>query len=238
MLLPAVRLGLVAAMDGSYAFAHDRIQEAAYSLIPKKSRAASHLRLGRLLQAQIAPQQRDEHIFEIVHQLNRGVELIELQEERERLAELNLVAGLRSRASSAYASALTYLATGTALLAEDRWERHYALAFRVGTLPCGMRVPHGRPDTAAEQRLLLLSHRAVNATDRAAVACLRINLQSTLDGSERGVRIGLEFLQSVGVAWSPHPPRDEMRREFDQMWRRLGNRPIRELMELQRMTDQ
>ena len=69
-------------------------------------RAEAHLRIGRLLAAQTPPEKREEAIFEIVSQLNRGAALITEQEEREQLAELNLIAGKRAKASTAYASAL------------------------------------------------------------------------------------------------------------------------------------
>ena len=108
-LWPAVRLELVERLEGSYKFMHDRVQEAAYSLIPEALRAEVHLRIGRLLAAQTPPEEREEAIFEIVNQLNRGAALIAEQEERDQLAELNLIAGKRAKASAAYASALTYL---------------------------------------------------------------------------------------------------------------------------------
>ncbi|HMJ41191.1 MAG TPA: serine/threonine-protein kinase PknK, partial [Pseudolabrys sp.] len=124
-LWEAVRVELVERLKSSYKFVHDRVQEAAYSLIPEASRAPAHLRIGRLLAAQTPPKQRQEMIFEIVNQLNRGAALITGRDEREQLAELNLIAGKRAKASTAYASALTYLVTGATLLPEDSWEcRH------------------------------------------------------------------------------------------------------------------
>src|SRR5271170_488310 len=114
-LWPAVRQELVERQEGRYRFIHDRVQEAAYSLIPEGLRAEVHLRIGRLLVALTPPEKRDEMIFEIVNQLNRGVALISARDEREQLAELNLKAGNRARASTAYASALTYFTAGAAL---------------------------------------------------------------------------------------------------------------------------
>ena len=82
----AVRSGLIFRADDSYRFLHDRVQEAAYSLIPKEQRAAAHLRIGMLLAADTPPVKREEAIFEIVNQLNRGSHLISSVEERERVA--------------------------------------------------------------------------------------------------------------------------------------------------------
>jgi predicted ATPase len=122
-LWAAVRLELILLLDGACQFIHDRVHEAAYALIPVALRAAAHLRIGRLLVARTPPEQREEAIFEIVNQLNHGAVLIQEQGEREQLAELNLIAGKRAKASSAYASALTYLTAGVTLLPEDSWER-------------------------------------------------------------------------------------------------------------------
>src|SRR6266511_2148544 len=126
-LWEAVRLELIERLDSAYRFVHDRVREAAYSLIPEQSRADAHLRIGRLLAAHTPPEKREELIFEIVNQLNRGVALIASEDERERLAEFNLIAGERAKNATAYASALTYLGAGRALLPEDCWERCAAL---------------------------------------------------------------------------------------------------------------
>jgi predicted ATPase len=117
-LWEAIRAGLIACTEHSCSFVHDRVQEAAYSLIPEEARAQTHLRIGRLLVECIPPEKLPEMIFEIVNQLNRGAHLITSQDEREKLAELNLIAGKRAKASCAYAPALTYLSTGAALLRE------------------------------------------------------------------------------------------------------------------------
>ncbi len=118
-LWEAVRADLVFRSEGAYRFLHDRVQEAAYSLIPDHSRAAAHLRIGRVLAAQTPVEKREAAIFEIVNQLNRGAALVIAEAERKQLAEFNLIAGKRAKASTAYASALTYLVGGAALLAEE-----------------------------------------------------------------------------------------------------------------------
>ena len=139
-LWPAVRQELVERLDGSYRFVHDRVQEAAYSLIPETLRAEVHLRIGRLLAAQTPPEKREEAIFEIVNQLNRGAALITSGDEREQLAELNLIAGKRAKASTAYASALTYLNLGATLLAEDALGAPARVDLCSGAEPGRMRI--------------------------------------------------------------------------------------------------
>ncbi|MEA2760752.1 MAG: hypothetical protein QOD47_36, partial [Gemmatimonadaceae bacterium] len=235
-LWEAARTGLVLRLDGSYAFLHDRVQEAAYALIPEGERVATHLRIGRVLASQAPPEELEEKIFEIVNQLNRGATLIHSREERDRIAELNLIAGKRAKTSTAYASALSYLAAGCALLTEDSWERQYGLTFS---------IEYHRADcelltadlAAAEERLIMLSHRAGNLVDIAAVACLRLTLYTTLDRTDRGVEVCLEYLQRSGVTWSPHPKAQEVRDEYDRIWQQVANRSIEELVELPLMSN-
>ena len=235
-LWEAVRQGLVERLDGSYKFVHDRVQEAAYSLIPEASRAAYHLRIGRLLAAHTPPEKREEAIFEIVNQLNRGAALITAQDEREQLAELNLIAGKRAKASTAYASALSYLVAGSALLAEDSWERRHELIFELELHRAECEFLAGEL-VAAEQRLNALSTRAASTVEQATVVCLCVDLYTTLGQNARAIAVGLDFLRRLGIHCSPHPTEEEARQEYDWIWSQLGIRPMEELVDLPMMTD-
>ena len=62
---------------------------------------------------------------------------------------------------------------------------------------------------AAEERLTMLSSRAANTVERATVACLRVDLYTTLDQSDRAVAVCLDYLRHMGVEWSPHPTKEE-----------------------------
>ncbi len=205
-LWEAVRQELVERLDGSYRFIHDRVQEAAYSLIPEASRAADHLRIGRLLAARTPPEQLEEAIFEIVNQLNRGAALITARDEREQLAEFNLIAGKRAKASTAYASALTYLIAGTTLLAGDCLERRHELAFALELHRAECEFLTGAV-MEAEQRLVALSGRAATTVERASVTCLQVDLCTTLDQGSRAIAVGLDYLRHLGIEWSAHPTR-------------------------------
>ncbi len=235
-LWEAVRLELVERLPGAYRFVHDRVQEAAYSLIPEELLAAAHLRLGRLLAARTPPEMREEAIFEIVRQLNRGSALIASQNEREHLAELNLIAGKRAKAATAYASALSYLVAGVALLRTDCWERRHELAFALELNRAECEFLTGDL-AAADEHLAELSKRACNAVERAAVACLRVDLYTALDQSNRAVEVCLDCLRHVGIDLPPHPAETEARREYERVWSQLGGRTIEELVDLPLMTD-
>jgi PAS domain S-box-containing protein len=235
-LWDAVRLELVERQDGSYRFIHDRVHEAAYKLIPEGSRAEAHLRIGRLLAAETPPERLAETIFEIVNQLNRGAHLITSRDERERLAELNLIAGQRAKTSTAYASALIYLNAGAALLAADSWERRRELILALELHRAECEFLTGEV-AKAEERLTMLSSRAATAVELARVACLRVDVYTTLDQSDRAVAACLDYLRHVGIDWSPHPTEEQGRREYQQIWSQLGSRAIEALVNLPLMSD-
>jgi PAS domain S-box-containing protein len=235
-LWEAVRAGLIFRSEDSYKFLHDRVQEAAYSLIPPELRAETHLRIGTLLAAHTPPEKREQTIFEIVNQLTRGAALITSAEEREQVAELNLIAGQRAKQSTAYNSALTYLAAGRALLPEDCWERWGTLTFALEFHRAECEFLTGAL-AAAEERLSMLSSRAGRLVDFAAVTHLREELFTTLGRSDRAIEVCLDYLRHVGVELSAHPMKEEVRQEYERLWRQIGRRSIEDLVDLSPMTD-
>ncbi|MGY3609647.1 MULTISPECIES: hypothetical protein [unclassified Bradyrhizobium] len=115
---------------------------------------------------EIPPEGREEAIFEIVNQLNRGAALIVQREEREQLAELNLIAGKRAKALTAYASALTYLNAGSALLPDDIWGRRHELVFALELNRAECEFLTGQL-SVADGRLAALSSRSITTVEQA-----------------------------------------------------------------------
>jgi PAS domain S-box-containing protein len=262
-LWDALHAGYVVRLENGFKFLHDRVQEAAYSLIPEEDRPSTHLRIGRLLAARTAPEQIEERIFDIVNHLDLGIDLITESEEQEGVAKLNFIAGTRAQNSTAYFSALRYFAAGRALLAEDCWgsDCHLAAQTELPATSSGARgATRGLCSTryeltfalelhiaqceyltgaldAAEERLSLLAVHAANLVDFAAVTAARLQLYTTRVQSDRVVEVCLEYLRCVGLTWSPHPTEDEVQEEYERLWRRIGDRPIESLIDLPSMTD-
>ncbi len=231
-----VRTGLISRSDDSYRFLHDRVQEAAYSLTPKEQRAEAHLRIGMLLAEHTPAERREEAIFEIVNQLNRGSHLITSVEDRERVADLNLIAGRRAKLSTAYDSALKYLRAGRALLTEETWECNYRLIFSIEYLMAECELLTADKG-AAESRLSSLAQRATNRHDFCVATRLRLTLYTTLDRSDLAVDVFLDWLRRDGTVWSNHPTREDVMREYERIWVLLGRNAIEELVDLPLITN-
>jgi predicted ATPase/signal transduction histidine kinase len=117
-----------AAAQSQFMFLHDRVQQAAYGLIPDTQKPVIHLKIGRLL-ATALEQVAGAQLFDTVNHLNHGLDLITDPAERTGLAALNLKAAQQAKASAAYETALRYLTTGLALLPVDSWASSYQLSF-------------------------------------------------------------------------------------------------------------
>ena len=227
----AVEEDLMLRIDHSCRFPHDRVQEAAYSLVPESERAGLHLEIGRRLWARTPPAERRERTFEIATQMNRGASLIASPEERARVAEINLSAGKQAKESAAYASALTYLTAGCSLLPEDSWQDRYELSFglELNRAEC----EHLNGDApAAERRLSALSGRARNLADRAAVTGAEIDIFHTSGRTPSAVAAALGYLRQVGIEWTPHPTEATVADEYASLWQTLGDRSIETLVDL------
>ncbi len=235
-LWEALQSELIARSEDSYRFVHDRIQEAAYSLIAEEMRAEAHLRIGRTLHGRVPWEKREEAIFEIVNQYNRGAELLTSENEAAQVAELNLMAGQRAKASTAYAAALKYFITGEALLKNDPWGRHLDLFFQLESRRAECEFLTGDVTTAAE-RMEILRARASNNIELAIATCLSVDVAMTLGQIDRAVAIGLDFLRHLAIEWPLHPTDEQVQNEYQRIWSQLGNRTIEDVVEFPLMRD-
>ena len=176
-LWEAVYAGLVLRQESAYTFLHDRIQQAAYSLIPEERRADVHLRIGRALLASMTADQLAEHLFDVASQFNRGAARLIDRDEKAQVATIDLRAGRKAKASAAYASACVYLAAGMALLDERDWGSQYELMFSLWLERAECEFLTGNFETA-EQLIAELLQRGASKVDQAAVYHLKVQFHT------------------------------------------------------------
>jgi PAS domain S-box-containing protein len=235
-LWEAARAGLVLREQGGYAFLHDRVQEAAYALIPEGERAAAHLRIGRMLLPHTPRSELEERIFEIVNHLDRGATLITLQREKLQLAELNMIAGRKAKASTAYKSALSYFAAGIELLGDNAWENEHDLAYRLGFELAECEYLSRNFDEALRQFDALLTH-ARTTLEKADIHRVVIDLHTNVIALDEAIARGQQALRLFGIDIPAHPSHQTVAAEYEAIWRSLDHRSIEELIDLPLMTD-
>jgi predicted ATPase len=135
-LTQAVGLGLIHESKGARYRFHDRVIEAAYSMIPDGSdKLEIHFKMGKLFYKMSKSSGGTEWmLLAAVIQLNRGSKLIMDRIMKTRLAELNLEAAKIGIRTLAFAEAAEYLTQGLSLLDKDeRWESNYDLALELSS---------------------------------------------------------------------------------------------------------
>ena len=228
--------GFIFRLDSSCKFVHDRIQEAAYSLVPDESRVEAHLRIGRILLSRMTSAEIAENIFDIANQLNVGISRISEWNEKEQIAELNFRAARRAKTSTAYASACIYLSAAMALLGDQGWSSRYELTFGVWLERTECEFLSGNFDEA-DRLIVELLRRALSKIDKAAAYRLKLDLHVRKSEYPQAVENALECLRLFGIEMQAHPTVQQVEVEYEKIWQNLGNRSIESLIDLPLMSD-
>jgi PAS domain S-box-containing protein len=199
-LWKAVVAGLIVRSDAAYRFLHDRVQEAAYALVPEHELAKTHLRIGRLLLSRLSSEQVSERLFEIVNHWHRALGLVTDETERDVLLELNFRAGIKAKAQTAYAAARSYLTESRALLPTNAWQTRYELTFGIHLELSECESLIGAY-AGADELLDRLLDEARSALDRAKVSRLRIRVYQLAGRPRDAVRVLLDALATFGVTF-------------------------------------
>lgn len=185
----------------AYKFLHDRVQQAAYSLIPELEKKATHLKIGKLLLQNTSQDLIEEKVFDIVNQFNIGVDFITEEEEKYKLAQLNLIAGRKAKAASAYEVAVRQLRLGLELLAENSWQSHYdlTLGLYVEAVEAEyLNTNYERSATLAE----VVLQQAHTLLERVKIYELQIQFYMAQNQMLKAIDTGLQVLDMLGVSLS------------------------------------
>ncbi|MEH1932686.1 MAG: AAA family ATPase [Nostoc sp.] len=183
----------------SYKFLHDRVQQAAYSLIPESQRKATHLKIGQLLLNNTSSEALEARIFDIVNQLNEGIDIITQQSQKYELAKLNLIAGKKAKTSTAYKAAVKYFTLGRELLIEESWQTQYKLTFELYRKSAESEYLTGNFNQAERLFNLALNH-SQDKFEQADIYVIQMYLKMTQgENIEAGFESGLKGLSIMGM---------------------------------------
>ncbi len=228
--------GLAGAITVEYKFAHDRIQQAAYSLILEEDKQAVHQQIGQLLLQNTHPDKREQKIFEIVNQLNLGRQLINQQVERDELAQLNLMVGKKSKVSAAYQAGLNYLQVGLSLLSEDTWQRQYDLTLALYVEAAEVAFLSGNFELM-EQLAAVVLQQAKTLLDQVKIYVIKLQAYSAQHKLSEAANIGLQVLKLLGINFPEQLNQSDIVNSLSETKSALKEKQIEDLINLPEMTD-
>jgi predicted ATPase len=235
-LLEVISDDLLQRSGSEYTFAHDRVREAAYSLLTPDERPVRHLNTARMLADGLSRKALEETVFEILNHYRYGLALIDAQHEKVHVAELNLIAGRRARVAAAYESALSYFTDGCALLDASGWKVNHELAFALEFHQADCRFILGDVDIA-ETRLAALGPRCQSAADRVLVVGRQMILYLHRGDSEDALALGVGCLRDLGEMLALDPTDEDVEEAYHQLLSAIGDRTIESIVHMPIMTD-
>jgi PAS domain S-box-containing protein len=236
-LNPAIQEGLIIHSEGHFSFAHDRIQEAGYALIPQSDIAQTHLTIGRTLQADKTAEDLEEEIFSIVGHLNAGREFIDKESEKIDLARLNLKAGQKAKAASAYSDAKKYIEIGLELLEMNSWEDQYNLTLSLHNENGELAYLTGQFEQLAPT-VDLIQGNARSIYDRMRIHMTQIEAETAQYHVVEALDMGLEMLRDLGFEISAQPTTKDINSLHDKFIGLLSSNPLEQIASLPRMWDE
>ncbi|HEY0705628.1 MAG TPA: serine/threonine-protein kinase PknK, partial [Polyangia bacterium] len=253
-LWEALRAGLIVRAPGGYRFLHDRIQEAADSMIPAATRPHEHLRIARLLLAGLSAEAREknqeevpadnldrnleDNLFSLVRHFNQGVDLVTDESERDLVRRLNVAAGHRAKAAIAYGLAREYFARAFQRLPEDAWQSSYDETFALALDLSECELLAGNFDRADELFGIILDAARTNA-DRGKTQRLRSRLYRTQGRYDAALAVLTDGLRAFGLTFpdSDGAMKDALDLACAETEVLLGGRSIASLLEAPTVTD-
>ncbi|MEG5104163.1 AAA family ATPase, partial [Microcoleus sp. AT13-A6] len=220
----------------TYKFLHDRVQQAAYSLIPDDQKQATHLKIGQLLLQKCSDIEREKKLFDIVGHLNQAIELINQLSEREALAKLNLEAGAKARSSTAYAAAMVYLQTGIDLLTANCWQSQYELTLNLYVAAAETAYLNGDIE-GMEQMAAQVLQKAQTILDKIKIYEIQIAAQTAQSKVLEAIAVGRNALLQLGVELPTAPDEALISKALQALVGQLQDKRIEELANLPMMTD-
>ncbi|MEH2285719.1 MAG: AAA family ATPase [Nostoc sp.] len=219
-----------------YKFLHDRVQQAAYSLIPDNQKQLMHLKIGQLLLSVMNETEKEEKIFEIVNQLNKGADLIVLETERERLAKLNLAAAQKAKSATAYVAAIEYTTKGIQLLTASCWQQCYELTLALYNLAAELTCLSG-DFRQMEQIVDEVVQNARQLLDKVKVYEVRILAEVAQSQQPKAIQTALSTLKLFGVLFPEQPSDADIAESLQQTQDVLKGKDLEDFLELPEMKD-
>jgi len=207
----AVRAGLLAVRDAGemrqgsvrYAFTHDRILQAAYSLLDENERRRIHLAAGTYLLKERESGAAEDDPFAIANHLNAAGDLAD-ESLTETCVRLNEEAGRLAMKSSDYGTALRHFRHALDRMPDLYWNERQAFAFGTLLACCECEylcANYERAEAMLDDALA----RAVGWDQRARVVKVKIDQYTNTGQYAKAIEWGLATIREAGIRVSSSP---------------------------------
>jgi predicted ATPase len=234
----AVAEGIVDMVDGSYSFSHDRLQEAAYSMMNPEDRCLFHFKYGVALVPSALDLEDDAMLFIAANQINLGgIAPVKDSEQALLIANLNLTAGCKAMEMSDFPSAYSFLDHGISFLPKGHWQDHYDLSIQIFDAASKCALVNGNFSS-----FNLLTDQSLKSAkrfeDKLNIMLSKVTALSSTSKLSESFKMGIDVLSQLGEPLPESISETDVKFHVEQtmiMLQRFSEE--RELIEYKRMTD-
>lgn len=194
-------------------FLHDKVQQAAYSLIEYEKREKIHYQIGILLFERYLVELNDDEIFNILSHLNKSITLIHEADYKLEIAKLNLKAALKTKESTAYAQALSYCYNSLALVDDSLFHKEYSLYFDIYILKIELLFLLGHEEDALEVAEFLYQ-KSKSKEDKVTINTLLIRYYGGAGQMSKSINIAIDTLLLFDVKIPRNPSNFHLLKEL------------------------
>ncbi|MBD2494303.1 ATP-binding sensor histidine kinase [Nostoc sp. FACHB-280] len=220
----------------SYKFLHDRVQQAAYTLIPNEQKQEAHFKVGQLLLENITQDKLAENIFNIANHLNISLSLITNQTKKDNLARLNLIAGRKAKNAAAYETAIRYIKISLELLSANTWNVQYELTLALYVEAVELQYLNTNFEEAENLSNIVLSE-AKSLLDKVRIYELKIQSYIAKIQMQLAINTAYQVLAQLGINLPQIPDITHINQEQETVKLLLQDKQIEDLSNLPKMAD-
>ncbi len=196
-----------------YQFAHDHVQQAFYSLVQDTDKQHFHFKIGTLLLNKVKEGVSEllihnkaivDKIFDIVKHLNIGKHFVIDRDDKDELAQLNLIAGKKAKSSAAFQAANTYLQQAINLLGAGAFERNYQMALDL--YETATEAAYMSSDSEKYQEMITTVLAQVHTIED-TIKVRNVQIQAFIKSNQplEAVNLGETILDELGMSFPENP---------------------------------
>ncbi|MGR3278160.1 PAS domain S-box protein [Acaryochloris marina NIES-2412] len=226
----------IAAVTTSYRFLHDRVQQAAYSLIPEPQKQITHINIGRSLLTRLSPTEIENRLYDIVNHWNIGIATLTDPKEQQQLCQLNLRAGEKAKGAIAYDMVRQYAVTAIQFLNTESWQTDYALTLAIHNLAAEAAYLNGDFAQVTHWTELVLQH-AQHQLDQ--IKANEINILARVAQKQflDAINLGRKVLKQLDIDIPGEPSPQEIQKVLTDIAELVPPSQIQSLVDLPVMTE-
>jgi len=229
-------------INPQYQFAHDRIQQACYSLLPATERTAIHYQIGQEWLTQSDDESLDADIFSIVNHLNLGQELITEPKTQMQLVDLNQMAGQKAKQATAFAPSFAYWQAAWTYLQmyhggkDAAWTAVYADTFAIHCELLELAFVSGYMDQVPQLTDIMVT-RAENIADKARIYNINANYYLALSKRQESIEVGLALLAEIDLHIPAEPTFQDVFLMGQEVYALWSGKEVASFIDLPMMSD-